>query len=581
LARKTTRANPKKSQPKYKVKKTEDVYVVMPDGVRISCCIWQPDSDGQFPTLFASSPYQWEYDDVPAYTLFPWRETGPIEWYVERGYAYVHADVRGSGRSEGEFRFLSKEEQSDNCQLIQWVAKQPWSDGKIGGVGQSYFAFSQWLMGVNRPPNLTCIAPYDALVDPYRDHGYHGGIYCQYRTNWYTSVRRNALHRPANSRRGKIMEYDLGLALTSHETYDDWWKERTAFERIENIDIPVLSIGHWAKVGLHLRGNLVAFEYLKTKNKKLVMTNFKTAADVHHAFDTIEFHDEFLLPFYDRYLKGFDNGYDSEPPVRLYVNGAEEWRAEKQWPLRRARYQPYYLHTGPSESVTSINDGAMSTTAPPRNGGSTSYNYPDPEWRNGVVAMGPNGMDPVRRVLTFTTDPLKEDVEIIGPIVLELYASSTCTDTDFIVKLADQVPQTAEGRDKGINPLFVNVTKGWLKASHHTTKNEAMSKPYRPFYDHDDPKPLVPGEIYKFEIEVHPAAHRFRAGNRIRLEIVNGDSQLTDRGWTHPYHPSKLGADTIFHSARHPSRLLLPIIPVATKSKRSSGKGKRSGGRKN
>jgi len=92
-----------------------------------------------------------------------------------------------------------------------------------------------------------------------------------------------------------------------------------------------------------------------------------------------------------------------------------------------------------------------------------------------------------------------------------------------------------------------------------------MSKPYRPFYDHDDPKPRVPGEIYKFEIEVHPAAHRFEAGNRIRLEIVNGDSQMTDRGWTHSYHPSKLGADTIFHDAGHPSRLLLPIIPVAKK----------------
>ena len=223
------------------------------------------------------------------------------------------------------------------------------------------------------------------------------------------------------------------------------------------------------------------------------------------------------------------------------------------------------LQSGPSKSVTSINDGGLSTTAPPRDGGSTSYSYPDPEWRNGVVAMGPNGMDPVRRVLTFTTDILKEDVEIVGPIVLELYASSTCTDTDFIVKIADQAPQSAADRTSKINPPFVNVAKGWLKASHHTTRNEAMSKPYRPFYDHDDPKPLVPGEIYKFEIEVHPAAHRFKAGNRIRLEIVNGDSQMTDRGWTHPYHPSKLGADTIFHDADHSSRLLLAIIPVAKK----------------
>ncbi len=184
--------------------------------------------------------------------------------------------------------------------------------------------------------------------------------------------------------------------------------------------------------------------------------------------------------------------------------------------------------------------------------------------------MGPDGLDPVRRVLTFTTGVLKADVEAVGPIILELYASSSCTDTDFIVKIADQAPQSAAERKKKINPKFTTVAKGWLKASHHTTKNKARSKPYRPFYDHDDPQPLVPGEIYKFEIEVHPAAHRFKAGHRIRVEIINGDSALTDRGWTHPYHPSKVGSDTIFHDAKHPSRLLLPVIPIKGKSKPSA-----------
>ena len=162
MAKSPRRRTAQASRPKYKMRVDRDMYVVMPDGVCISCCIWRPDADGEFPTLYAASPYQWEYDHVPAYTLVPWRETGPIEWYVERGYVYVHADVRGSGRSEGEFRFLSKEEQADNCEMIEWVAKQPWSDGKVGGIGQSYFGFSQWLMAVNQPPHLTCIAPYDA-----------------------------------------------------------------------------------------------------------------------------------------------------------------------------------------------------------------------------------------------------------------------------------------------------------------------------------------------------------------------------------------------------------------------------------
>jgi putative CocE/NonD family hydrolase len=106
-----------------------DIRVTMRDGVRIALCVYRPDGDGPFPTLFAASPYQYEYDGNPAYPIFLWRETGPIQWYVTRGYAYVHADVRGSGRSEGTFKFLDKEEQQDACELLEWIARQPWSDG--------------------------------------------------------------------------------------------------------------------------------------------------------------------------------------------------------------------------------------------------------------------------------------------------------------------------------------------------------------------------------------------------------------------------------------------------------------------
>ncbi len=187
MAKRLRRKIPKASKPQYKVRKTEDVHVVMPDGVRIALCIWQPDADGEFPTLYAASPYQWQYDHIPADALFPWRETGPVEWYVARGYVYIHADVRGSGRSEGEFGFLSQTEQEDNFHVIEWIAKQPWSNRRVGGIGQSYFGFSQWLMAAMNPPHLTRIAPYDALFDPYRCHGFHGGIYCAYRTNWCTA----------------------------------------------------------------------------------------------------------------------------------------------------------------------------------------------------------------------------------------------------------------------------------------------------------------------------------------------------------------------------------------------------------
>ncbi len=563
MAAKRDGAVPTVSEPRYKVKKTEDVHVVMPDGVRIALCIWQPDVEGEnFPTLYAASPYQWQYDDVPAYPLFPWRETGPVDWYVERGYVYVHADVRGSGRSEGQFRFLSATEQMDHHHVIEWIARQPWSDGKIGGIGQSYFGFSQWLMATTQPPHLTCIAPYDALFDPYRGSSYHGGIYCAYRTNWYTGVRANNLHRAAGGRQGKLMDWDLGLELTRHNTYDDFWKERAAIERADRIKIPVLSIGHWAKVGLHLRGNLEGFTAIDTE-KKLLVTAASTPRDVHHMYDTIEFHETELLPFYDHYLKGYRSGYDKLAAVRLEVRGANRVRHEKEWPIRRAKYTSFYLRKGPSGTVTSLNDGGMSLEKPGKDEGSTSYSYPDEKWINGVVAMGPDGQDPVRRVLTFTTAPLPEDLEVIGPVLLELHAASDQIDTDFIVKLSQQERQSRADRKRGVNPKFINVSKGWLKASHHTTKNAARSRRYRPYYDHDDPRPLVPGQSYKFEIEIHPIAFLFKKGRRIRLEIVNGDSAATDRGWVHPYHPDKRGSDTIHHHAAWASRLLLPVMPAS------------------
>jgi predicted acyl esterase len=536
-----------------------DIRVTMRDGVRIALCVYRPDAGGPVPTLFAASPYQYEYDGNPAYPIFLWRETGPIQWYVERGYAYVHADVRGSGRSEGTFKFLDKEEQQDACELLAWVAGQPWSDGKVGGIGQSYFGFSQWLLATHAPPQLRCIAPYDALIDPYRCSGFHGGIYCVYRTWWFSYLRAETLHRPADAARGRMLDYDLGKDLVEHQLYDDWWRERCAFERIDRIDVPVFSIGHWGKLGLHLRGNILGYEHVRGA-KKLLVTGARNAVEAHHLFDTIEFHETELLPFYDHYLKGYANGYPERPAVRLFVRGDELLREEKEWPLARAEYTAFYFRAGPSGSLTSINDGRLATEAPEEEASASSYAYPDPEWVQGVAAVTDGNPDPIRRVLTFTGEPLPHDLEVTGPIVLHLYASSTGTDTEFFVKLADQWPASPSASDARAQPKSVNVSKGWLKASHRR-KDPDRSSPYRPFYGHQNPEPLQPGKPYRFEIEVLPTAYVFKRGHRIRVEIVNGDSPVTDSIHVHPYVPYKVGRDTIHHDATHPSHILLPIIP--------------------
>jgi putative CocE/NonD family hydrolase len=543
----------------YAMKVEKGITVRMRDGVNISLCVYRPDAPGRFPALFAASPYQYEMDEVPAYPLFLWRETGPVEWYVGQGYAYVHADVRGSGRSEGEFSFMGRTEQEDYVELIAWIVRQAWCSGKVGGIGQSYYAIAQWLMAIANPPGLACIVPYDGLVDQYRCSNYHGGIFCSYRPSWYTWLRADNQHRPAGRQGREIMRFDLAGAIIEHTLDDDFWRERSPFWRLGEIKVPVLSIGHWGKMGLHLRGNIVGYEEV-TAPKKLVVTGARNTFEAHHMFDQVEFHERECLPFYDRWLKDIDNGFMDGPPVKLFVRGANLWREERDWPLRRATTVPYHLRSGPSGSVTSINDGRLSTEAPGAQEAPTSYTYPDWEWVNGVVANGPDGRpDPVRRVLTFTSAPLADDLEVTGPIVLRLFASSTSIDTQFVVKLSDQHPQDQAARDKGEQPAFTPASKGWLKASHRA-KDPQRSTALRPFYTHTDPQPLEPGEIYEFEIEVLPVSYVFRKGHRIRLELANSDSPLTDGIFSHPYHPTQIGSDTIHHDAAHPSCLLLPVV---------------------
>lgn len=537
-----------------------DIFVTMRDGVRIAVCVYRPAEEGRFPALFAASPYQYRYDFTPAYPIFPQRETGPIEWYVSQGYAYVHADVRGSGQSEGEFRYHDQAEVLDYYDLIEWVARQDWCTGKIGGIGQSYYAVSQWWMGILNPPHLACIVPYDGSVDRYRDAGYHGGIFGGFQSSWYNQVRFLNRHRPANIP-GREMPYDLGYHALEHQTYDAWWKERSPFERLSEIKVPVLSIGHWPKIGLHVRGNIIGFEEIKSP-KKLLITDARTPRDVHHMCDDPEFHAREVLPFYEHHLKGVDNGVMDGPPVRMYVRGADEFRTFDVWPPKQTRYESWYLRKGPSGSVTSLNDGGLSREKPAAAEGSTTYRYPDEKWYNGVVTVGRNGADPAARVVTFTSEPLDDDLAVIGSVVLELHASSDQIDTDFIVKLSDQSPLGEDDRKKGLQPAFVNVSKGWLKASHHGTKDAKRSKPYRPFYRHDDPQPLVPGKTYTFEIEIVTCAYMFKKGHRIRVEIVNGDSSLTDNVWVHPYHQWKVGEDTFHHTTALPSRIILPVLPA-------------------
>ncbi len=537
----------------------KDVQVTVRDGVKIGLRIYRPEGSGKFPALFAASPYRYDNNALPTTPVFLWRETGPIEWYIEQGYAYVHMDVRGTGFSEGEYRFLDRKEQHDLYDVIEWIAAQPWSNGKVGGIGQSYFCMTQWFMGIENPPHLACLGAYDGLNDPYRFMGYPGGIEGNFLSYWFNSSVRVPNLYPTNGDHPRDLPHDIFHDVQQHPFYDDWWKERCAAEQLDKIKVPLFSIGVWAKLDLHCAGNILGYQKAQGP-KKLCITGSPTPFTSQRDFSLVEFHQKYLLPFYDRYLKGVATSHDSRPDVEYTVRNTGVVKSAASWPPPGAKPTTLYLGQGPSESVASLNDGALTSTAPSAGGGKASYAYPHPSWALGVVALGPQGPDPARGVLTFTTAPLPQDLEIAGNAKLVLYASSTRHDMDFIVKLSEQFAQSPDQRAKGIQPGYFIVTKGWLRGS-HVDRDPERGTEMAPHYTHARATPLTPGKIYKIEIALQPMAYRFKAGNRIRVEVVNGDSPVTDALFYHIYRPDKLGEDTIYHDAEHPSQLVLPVMP--------------------
>jgi hypothetical protein len=538
----------------------KDVLVTMRDGIKVAVDIYRPDAPGKFPALYATSAYQKDLIYLPQWPIFHFRETNDVEWFVSLGYVYVHHDIRGSGKSvEGSWQFFSQEEQNDFYDVIEWAAQEPWCDGNIGMIGESMLAWVQWFAAAMQPPHLKCIAPFDAGADMYRDVAYHGGIMSLgFQSAWYTAEIR------ANYRVGKygpspnVGRWDMPWEIMNHQTCDEFWKVRAP--DFSKIQCPVYSIGILHKTGIHLRGNVRGYEEVKVP-KKLMLCHGDFEGDEMAIFNSREIK-LLLLRWYDHWLKGNDTGFMQEQPVSIFVRNREVYRPEKEWPLARTQYQKLYLRSGHSGAVESLNDGKLSWEPPTESNSSTTYSYPQPEWSHfsgaGTAVMEDGVLHPTKKILTFTTDPMQKDTEVTGNIVMVLYASSDQTDTDFHIRIWDQLPDSMQ--EPGMPPRGRITTRGWLKASHACTRDEALSKPYRPYYRSDKPKPIEPNKVYKFEIEIWATSCCFLKGHRLRIDLACYDSNAFDFGGH--YYYLRMGKDTFYHDKDHPSHLILPVIPT-------------------
>lgn len=563
------------SQPIYKINSEKNVFVKMRDGTRLACDIYRPDVQGKFPALLAVSPYG---KDVQLLKIPPksrqlgaeWGiiEAGDTEYFVSRGYVHVIVDVRGSGYSEGTFDCCQRKEQEDGYDLVEWIAQQPWCNGNVGMVGVSYFAFIQYLVAAQQPPHLKAIFPHDGWGDMYRDISHHGGIFMHgwLPDNWTTDLAMGFNAKPAslsmyseqelNHRVEKWLGHEV---LNKHEKMVnsllhpqykpilfDWiinefdgpyYWERSAYTKYDKIKVPTYlgSELHDYPVAVHLPGAINGWAGIKAP-KKLALRPKAPEVPFH------EFHDE-IVRWYDYWLKGIDTGIMDEPPIKVWVREANKWKYADDWPLPGTKWTNYYLRA----NNLLVEEGAP-TTEEPVDGFKHKPIFP--------VTMGHIPLDSTPEYLSYTTEALSQDIEVVGPIALYLYASIATTDADFIVKVKDVNPDGTESV----------LTRGWLKASHREVDKE-KSRHWQPYHPHLRAAPVVPEEINEYAIEIRPIANLFRKGHKIKLEIWGVDYPLDPVDltlswptWSHlPY--DKETSYQIYHSLKYRSRLLLPIIP--------------------
>jgi uncharacterized protein len=536
-----------------------DVPIEMDDGVILRADVFRPEGDGRHPVILTYGPYakglafqegypnQWErmvteHPGVAAGSsnrYQNWEVVDPEKW-VPDGYACVRVDSRGAGRSPGRLDPFAPRETDDLGACIEWAAAQPWSSGKVGLNGISYYAMNQWHVASRRPRGLTAMCAWEGASDWYRDATRHGGILCTFFGNWYemqvTTVQHGLGARgPVNPNTGEPAcgpeslsdeelaqrRVDFAADVAAHPLDDGYHRARSG--DWDRVDVRSASSRKW----LELHG----LEH---------WTHFYTDYGV-----------RLQKRFFGHFLKDEDTGWDAQPRVLLQVrhaDGSFSERGESEWPLARTQWTRLFLDPG----------GASLAPEPVARGGSLSYD-----------ALGEG--------LTFTGPPLEHEVEITGPAAAKLLVSSSTTDADLFVVLRAFAPDGEEVVFQGAIDPHAPVAQGWLRASHRKL-DPALSEPYRPYHSHDERQPLTPGEVYEVDVEIWPTSVVLPAGYRIAFSVRGRDYEYPKAGGDrlttfrnplrgsgpflhddpHDRPPELFGGTVTVHGG---SYVLLPVVP--------------------
>jgi hypothetical protein len=562
------------------------VPIKMDDGLVLRADVYRPVEDGRYPVILSYGVYakglsfqdgypaQWEkmVADHPEVLQGStnkyqnWEVTDPERW-VPHGYAVVRVDSRGAGWSPGFMAPNSPREIEDLYQCIEWAGTQPWSNGKVGMLGISYYASNQWRVAGMHPPHLTAIIPWEGQNDRYRDSGYHGGILSQFQERWAKFQVVNVQYgrgerakknpNTGESVAGPVTLPDEELAknrlnvfdeLKKHPLDDEWHRSRSA--DLSKVTLPLLTCANWGGQGIHPRGNFNGFTETPSKQKWL-----EVHGDSHWSLFYSAYGLSLQKRFFDYFLKGIDNGWGKQPRVQLNIRHPGEkfvLRMENEWPLARTRWTKFYLDPG---SLTPS---------------------PKPVAKEGKVEYEALG-----KGVTFSMAPLEKETEITGPLAAKLFLSSSTQDADLflIVRVFD--PDGKELTFMGSTDPNTPIANGWLRASHRRL-DPKRSKPYQPYHPHDRVEPLTPGEVYECDVEILPTCIVLPAGWRVALTVRGKDyeyeGELSEFGKKFHYatrgtggmthddpdnRPKDIfgGKVTLYAGGGRESYLLVPIIP--------------------
>lgn len=563
----------------------------MSDGVVLNAVVHRPDAPGRFPVLVTLTPYNATNGAIAT----------SDDYLVQRGYVQVQVDVRGTGQSQGNWDAFAAREQRDGYEVVEWAAKQRWSDGKVGMWGASYMAISQLLTAAQRPPHLKALFTIVPMGDAYRDMVFPGG---QDNTGfipfWLALVSGSALVPPDYALDGNPADLARALGeLAQHATYlpgydasnelrglagdlafdGPYWKLRSPLEVVDKIRVPTFVVG--GEHDIFQRGEPLIYERLKRHvTTRLLIgpwTHQDGSAGKGLPAQGVPSLDQIALRWFDRYLKGMDTNIAAIPKVTQYVLGTGQWETRPDWPDPGLAPSRLYLHAGnalaaatptaadapacpaPLPGLPALPGCASATDSFLQNPVSGVCTQSTSQWSAGLLAPVPcttdNRLDEATSGVSYTTAPLAKSLSFDGPVFADVWVTTTARDAVVTVRVTDVAPDGTS----------TELTDGWLAASFRAVDRShsryvagQLLQPWHPF-TRASILPVTPGEPVELPIEIFPTDVTIPAGHRLRLYVGPND-------FPHAVPPlsqlqgSLAGVVQVLHDPQHASYLELPTV---------------------